>query len=54
LEAIGLTMRAPYFYPTPPLLLTLEDCRTRIAELIDAIGPSDQWIANDHDALLDG
>jgi hypothetical protein len=25
-----------------------------IAELIDAIGPPDQWIANDHDALLDG
>jgi hypothetical protein len=36
------------------LLLTLKDCRTRIAELIAAIGPPDQWIANDHDALLDG
>jgi hypothetical protein len=36
------------------LLLTLKDCRTSIAELIDAIGPPDQWIANDHDALLDG
>ena len=36
------------------LLLTLADCRTTIAELVDAIGPPDQWIANDHDALLDG
>jgi hypothetical protein len=34
------------------LLLTLEDCRTTIAELIDAIGPLDQWVASDHDALL--
>ncbi|ESQ16460.1 MAG: IS4 family transposase [Thiohalocapsa sp. PB-PSB1] len=34
------------------LLLTLEDCRTTIAELVDAIGPLDQWIASDHDALL--
>ena len=34
------------------LLLTLEDCRTTIAELVNAIGPPDRWIANDHDALL--
>ncbi|WP_373507598.1 IS4 family transposase [Thiocapsa sp.] len=34
------------------LLLTLEDCRTTIAELVDAIGPLDQWISTDHDALL--
>ena len=34
------------------LLLTLEDCRTTIAELVDAIGPPDQWVASDHDALL--
>ncbi len=34
------------------LLLTLEDCRPSIAELVDAIGPPDQWVASDHDALL--
>ncbi|WP_462322547.1 hypothetical protein [Halochromatium sp.] len=34
------------------LLLTLEHCRTTIAELVDAIGPLDQWVASDHDALL--
>jgi len=34
------------------LLLRLEDCRTTVAELVDAIGPPDQWVANDHDALL--
>jgi hypothetical protein len=34
------------------LLLTLEDCRTTIAELVDAIGPLDQWVSTDHDALL--
>jgi hypothetical protein len=34
------------------LLLTLEDCRTTMAELVDAIGPLDQWVASDHDALL--
>jgi len=34
------------------LLLTLEDCRTTIAELVDAIGTPDQWVASDHDALL--
>jgi len=36
------------------LLLTLEDCRTSIAELVDAIGPPGQWVASDHDALLAG
>ena len=34
------------------LLLTLADCRTTMAELVDAIGPLDQWVASDHDALL--
>ncbi len=34
------------------LLLTLEDCRTTIAELVEAIGPPSQWVASDHDALL--
>jgi hypothetical protein len=34
------------------LLLTLEDCRTTIAELVDAIGPPAQWVASDHEALL--
>ena len=34
------------------LLLTLEDCQTTMAELVDAIGPLDQWVARDHDALL--
>jgi len=34
------------------LLLTLEDCRTTMAELVHAIGPLDQWVASDHDALL--
>jgi hypothetical protein len=36
------------------LLLTLEDCRTTITELVEAIGSHDQWVANDHDALLAG
>jgi hypothetical protein len=36
------------------LLLTLEDCLTTIAELVEAIGSPDQWVANDHDALLAG
>jgi len=36
------------------LLLTLEDCRTSIAELVDAIGPPGQWVSSDHDALLAG
>ena len=36
------------------LLLTLEDCRTSIAALVDAIGPPSQWVASDHDALLAG
>jgi hypothetical protein len=34
------------------LLLTLEHAKTLVAELLDAIGPRDQWVANDHDALL--
>jgi hypothetical protein len=34
------------------LLLTLESCGTTIAELVDAIAAPDQWVANDHDALL--
>jgi hypothetical protein len=34
------------------LLLTLERCRDSVAELVDAIGPLDQWVASDHDALL--
>ncbi len=33
-------------------LLTLEDCRTTIAELVDAIETPDLWVANDHDRLL--
>ena len=34
------------------LLLTLENCRVVATELLDAIGPLDQWVATDHDALL--
>jgi hypothetical protein len=34
------------------LLLTLEHCQATIAELITAIGPLDEWVASDHDALL--
>ena len=34
------------------LLLTLEHAKTLVAEPLDAIGPRDQWVANDHDALL--
>jgi hypothetical protein len=34
------------------LLLTLDDGKTAAAELSDAIGPFDQWVASDHDALL--
>ena len=34
------------------LLLTLENCRTTIAELVDAIGTLDQWVSTDPDALL--
>jgi len=34
------------------LLLTLAHCRESAAALVDAIGPLDQWVANDHDALL--
>jgi len=46
--------QTPPFYETPflRLLLTLEDCQTTMAELVDAIGPLDQWVARDHDALL--
>jgi len=36
------------------MLLTLEDCRTTIAELLDALGPLDKWVASEHDALLTG
>jgi hypothetical protein len=36
------------------LLLTLEDCRTTVAELVDAIGPPDQWVTSDHEAPLAG
>jgi hypothetical protein len=34
------------------LLLTLDDGKTAATALADAIGPLDQWVANDHDALL--
>ena len=34
------------------LLLTLDAYKTAAAELLDAIGPLDQWVATDHDALL--
>jgi len=34
------------------LLLTLDDCKTAAAELVDAIALPDQWVATDHDALL--
>lgn len=34
------------------LLLTLDACKTAAADLVDAIGPLDQWVASDHDALL--
>ena len=34
------------------LLLTLEDCGTTIAELVDAIGRPDQRVVGNHDALL--
>jgi hypothetical protein len=34
------------------LLLTVEQCRAAAAVLADAIGPLDQWVANDHAALL--
>jgi hypothetical protein len=36
------------------LLLTLEHARTAVATLADAIGPLDQWVGRDHDALLLG
>jgi hypothetical protein len=34
------------------LLLILESCRLHLDGLIPALGPLDQWVANDHDALL--
>ena len=34
------------------LLLVLESCRDGLDELLPLIGPPDQWVANDHDALL--
>jgi hypothetical protein len=34
------------------LLVTLESCRQSLEELVDAIGPLDEWVAKDHDALL--
>jgi hypothetical protein len=34
------------------LLLTLEEGRSILAELIEALGPLDQCVASDHDALL--
>ena len=34
------------------LLLTVEPCRSPAALLAEAIGPLDQWVANDHAALL--
>ena len=34
------------------LLLTLADYQATIVDLLAAIGPLDQWVASDHDALL--
>lgn len=34
------------------LLLTLDDGKTVATELADSTGPFNQWVANDHDALL--
>jgi hypothetical protein len=34
------------------LLLVLESCRVHLDDLILALGPLDQWVATDHDALL--
>ena len=34
------------------LLLVLESCRLHLDDLILALGPLDQWVATDHDALL--
>jgi hypothetical protein len=34
------------------LLLTLEHCKTAIADLLQAVGPLDQWVASNHDSLL--
>ncbi|WP_165741818.1 IS4 family transposase [Candidatus Thiosymbion oneisti] len=34
------------------LLLVLENCREVLRELVGRIGPPDQWVAEDHNALL--
>jgi hypothetical protein len=34
------------------LLLTVEHCKAAAADLADAIGPLEQWVASDHAALL--
>lgn len=34
------------------LLMMLKSCQRSLEELIDGIGPLDEWVANDHDALL--
>ena len=34
------------------LLLTLEHCKRAIVDLLQAVGPLDQWVASDHDSLL--
>ncbi|WP_323696641.1 hypothetical protein [Thiorhodovibrio litoralis] len=34
------------------LLVTLKSCQRTLEELVDAIGLLDEWVANDHDALL--
>jgi hypothetical protein len=36
------------------LLLTLEQCRTTVVELVNTIGSPAQWVASHHDALLLG
>jgi hypothetical protein len=34
------------------LLLTLEHCKAAVADLADAVGTLDPWVASDHAALL--
>jgi len=34
------------------LLVVLESCREVLNELVGMIGPPDQWVANEHEALL--
>jgi hypothetical protein len=52
-EDAGLEcVRADEIHQTDDRRLTLEDCRTTIAELVDAIGPPERWVASEHDALL--